>query len=430
VTLVGGKGASVIIKIMSTNGPQIETFGMLLILLLAAGAIWFIARLINNPQTRNLGVGILAGIGILLGFVLLTWTSERAEVRTPVASVDYRVRTDSGSPWQERSMRVEADGSVTQTYSVPTAVYEGGYGITNWARWSVIGLVIVAIIVASRSRPAAVVIAGVAVVAALGFVYAARSRQVALVPPIVVSPQPPPVHSPAPYPAPTHPSQSHPAVEETRKNDPGPQPPRLNKPDRAVEERTEAKTETISEAAKPADSTVVSAKSDHEHDVAEVVPNTTKPRPAWIDEPPSFSGGVYTVTVSSSRHASVDDCERELEGKVWNAVWNHAQKHIGPQAGYLFQNVSLAQQFVKDAYSERHESPLAGTMWQVHQRIKIDDADRRMLESRIRDYRVARRVEEMSGVGAAVLGSLAVAYCALRFGPRRKKPLEEPAVVA
>jgi hypothetical protein len=351
-----------------------------------------------------------------------------------VASVDYRVRADSDVPWQERSMRVEADGSVTQTYSVPTAVYEGSYGITNWARWSVIGLVIVAIIVASRSRPAAVVIAGVAVVAALGFVYAARSRQVALVPPIVESAERPavaPMHeAPAPYPAPTHPPDSQPAVEQPRKNDPATQPPRLNKPDRTVEEHSEAKTETISEAAKPADSTVVSAKSDHEHDVAEVVPNTTKPRPAWIDEPPSFSGGVYTVTVSSSRHASVDDCERELEGKIWNAVWNHAQKHIGPQAGYLFQNVSLAQQFVKDAYSERHESPLAGTMWQVHQRIKIDDADRRMLESRIRDYRVAQRVEEMTGVGAAVLGSLGVVYCALRFGPRRKKPLEEPAVAA
>jgi hypothetical protein len=136
------------------------------------------------------------------------------------------------------------------------------------------------------------------------------------------------------------------------------------------------------------------------------------------------------VTVSSSRHASVEDCERELEGKVWNAVWNHAQKHIGPQAGYLYQNVALAQQFVEEEYPERRESPLAGTMWQVHARLKIDDADRRMLESRIRDYRVARRVEEMAGMGAGVLGALGVVYCALRFVPRRKKPAEEPVAAA
>jgi hypothetical protein len=412
-------------------------FAWLVILAIAAGVIYLIAKLINNPQTRNLGVGILAAIGVILGFLLLTWSSERLErPATPVASADYRVRSDSGAPWQEHSMRVEADGSVTQTYAVPSVVHESGPHTANWARWSVIGLVIVAIIVASRSRQAAVMIAGVAVVAALGYVFAARSssvpRQVAIMPPIVTEPArfTSPAEAPAPYPVPTHPSDSaeDPPVEETKKNDSATEKPRLNKPERTVEESTKAETETISETAKSADSTIESAKSDHEHDVA-IAPTITKPRPAWIDEPPNFSGGVYTATVSSSRHASVEDCERELQGKVWNAVWNHAQKHIGPQASYLYQNVALAQQFVEEEYQERRDSPRAGTMWQVHARLKIDDADRRMLESRIRDYRVARRVEEMTGMGVGVLGALGVVYCALRFGPRRKKPAE-PAVAA
>ncbi len=181
---------------------------------------------------------------------------------------------------------------------------------------------------------------------------------------------------------------------------------------------------------KPAESTIESSKSDHEHGVAEVIsPRISKPRPAWIDEPPSFSGGVYTATVSSSRHASVEDCERELDSKLWGVLFNHAQKHI-PQAGYLPYNVPLVHEFVDDTYPERHESPLAGTMWQVHTRLKVDDADRRRMETQIRDIRVAQRVEEMTGIAAGVLGTLGVVYCALRFGPRRKKPAEESAVAA
>ncbi len=158
---------------MNANAAPAPMFALLLALMVAAGAIYVMAKLINNAQTRNLGVGILAAIGLILGFVLLGWTSHRVEVGQP-ATVDYRVRPNSESPWQNGTMRVEADGSATQTYFAPTVV-ESGYGISNWARWSVIALVIVAIIVASRSRQAAVVVAGVAVVAALGFVYAARS---------------------------------------------------------------------------------------------------------------------------------------------------------------------------------------------------------------------------------------------------------------
>ncbi len=198
-------------------------------------------------------------------------------------------------------------------------------------------------------------------------------------------------------------------------------------------------SENVAEAAK-----AIEAASEHaesEKKVEEVVAvkeqssagnqptPAAKPRPAWIDEPPSFSGGVYTATVSSSRHASVEDCERELDSKLWGVLWNHAQKHI-PQAGYLPYNVPLVHEFVDDQYPERHESPLAGTMWQVHARLKVDDADRRRLESQIRDIRVAQRVEEMTGVAAGVLGTLGVVYCALRFGPRRKKPAEDPAVAA
>ncbi len=140
-------------------------------------------------------------------------------------------------------MRIEADGSATQTYLAPTFV-ESSYGISNWARWSVIALVIVAIIVASRSRQAAVVVAGVAVVAALGFVYAARSSsrpQIATSPIIIREPAqtaPVPAQPPVPVHPPSLPQHGTAQLPHTNYSDTttAAEKPRLNKPERTVEE--------------------------------------------------------------------------------------------------------------------------------------------------------------------------------------------------
>ena len=381
--------------------------------LLAVFVVW-VGKQIGNPQTRAQGI---AAVGIAMGVLVLGFfvMSTRTVVHMAPATVtsggvaegsismerngDMEVHVHRGHP--SEAHRVSVSPPSTPMASGPAV----GQAQFAWGpvTMAVIVVGVIAIIVSSkRGLAAALSCLGIVAAVLVMYVFAARSsHDVAWVPEVT-----PRVATPSDW-----------DTTEYRTVEPIP-------PTEATPEEVKAEADAASGEKADVKSDADDKLSAESSSPADSKATVQTPPPAWVGSEPTMEAGVYRAVAVSGPYSTKRECEAQLDEPLRNAMMEYANDYLPPNArfhawmdtGYI-RNYLIEERYLSEEQYEHVMRP----MYNLHVRLKVGPEHVARFNALAHEWRVRQAVEETSIGGLFVLGSLVVAYGALRYGCRKKR---------
>jgi hypothetical protein len=146
-----------------------------------------------------------------------------------------------------------------------------------------------------------------------------------------------------------------------------------------------------------------------------------KARPVWVDAKEGLSEEGYQRVILVGPFSTEAECDREIPGKLEEAVDEYAQSYdakLGPRLHMKAATLRQEQpRLVREAFSET-VSTSVGPMRQTHLRVIFDRKFNRWLDQQLAQIVVIQRVKVLAVLGALVLAVLAAAWLGLGRGDR------------
>jgi hypothetical protein len=395
--------------------------------LLAVFIVW-VSKQLAKPETRSQG---LTAAGIALGVLVLGFfgMASRDVVQMAPATVTRGTIT-SGTA--ESSVSIERSGMEVHVHSThppvapPSAPATGSGPAVGQAHfaWGPIAIAVIVVgviaIVVSSKRGLAAALACLGIVAAglVMYMFAARSApQSALIAEVA-----PRVDSPTDW---KTVDDDQVAVERIQVADSA---SRRTAAEATREEKAEA--EPASDKKADAKSATVENKAAETKSTDDNKAAAQSAPPAWVGSEPTMEGGVYRAEVVSGPYSTRRECETQLDEPLRKAMMEYANDHLPynvrfhawGNASYIRNNLIEERYLAQEQYG-------VGKMYNLHVRLKVDADDVARFNAVAHEWRVRQAVEETSIGGLFVLGSLVVAYGALRYGCCKKRASQNAGAV-